>query len=286
MGALLDAATPLAHDPAHRADIAYQRAHLDRIRGVLIHAYEVLMPVAAEVTRVDPRRAARMLAIAGLVAADTQDLPRLREAAVRAERLVPPDGAAPFDAQWVRGVCAVMSGDFAGAMPSIVDTAERARCGDHPGDLLLAGTAAMFVGDDHLCSELFAGGIRLARRLGTPAGLAVLLGPSAMVDMWSGRLAASAADATEGVRFAELVGAPNLATLGQAGRCRRRHRFHRGTRPARRGDPPVRARPHRAALRRAPAPSAPSRRRPAAPAHRVGDLRTSRSGPLDGPRPR
>ena len=43
----------------------------------------------------------------------------------------------------------------------------------------------------------------------------MLLGPAAMVDMWSGRFASAAADATEGVRFAELVGAPNLATLGR-----------------------------------------------------------------------
>jgi DNA-binding CsgD family transcriptional regulator len=215
MGALLDAATPSADDPAHRADIAYQRAHLERIRGVLTHAYDVLMLAAGEVASVDPARAARMLAIAGLVAADAQDLPRLRAAAARAERLVSP-GEAPFDAQWVRGVCAVMSGDAAGALPLITDTAERARRGDHPGDLLLAGTAAAFVGDDLLCAELLARGIQLARRLGTPAGLAVLLGPAAMVDMVSGRFASAAAAADEGIRFAELVGAPNLATLGQA----------------------------------------------------------------------
>jgi DNA-binding CsgD family transcriptional regulator len=216
MGALLDAAAQLAGDPTHRADIAYQRAHLERVCGVLTRAYDVLAPAVDEVAAVDRARAARMLAIAGLVAVDTQDLPRLREAAARAERLVPRDGAVPFDAQWVRGVCAVMSGDPAAARPLIADAAERARRGDHPGDLLLAGTAVMFLGDDLLSAELFARGIRQARRLGTPAGLAVLLGPAALVDAWSGRFASASADATEGVRFADLIGAPNLATLGRA----------------------------------------------------------------------
>ena len=215
MGALLDAAALLGRDPVHRADVAYQRAHLERVSGVLVRAYELLVPAIDEVAPVDPARAARMLAIAGLVAADAQDLPRLREAAARAERLAPPDGAVPFDTQWVRGVCAVMSGDAARATPLIIDAAEHARRRGHPGDLLLAGTATMFLGDDLLCAELFARGIQVARRLGTPAGLAVLLGPAAMVDMWNGRFASAAADATEGVRFAELVGAPNLATLGR-----------------------------------------------------------------------
>ena len=108
-----------------------------------------------------------------------------------------------------------MSGDAARATPLIIDAAEHPRRRGHPGDLLLAGTATMFLGDDLLCAELFARGIPVARRLGTPAGLAVLLGPAAMVDMWNGRFASAAADATEGVRFAELVGAPNLATLGE-----------------------------------------------------------------------
>jgi hypothetical protein len=215
MGALLDAATQLAREPAHRADIAYQRAHLERVTGVLTRAYELLMPVIDEVAPVDRGRAARMLAIAGLVAVDAQDLRRLSEVAGRAERLVPANGVAPFDAQWIRGVCAVMSGAVDRALPLVNDTAERARRGANPGDLLLAGTAAMAVGDDPLSDELFARGIQLARRLGTPAGLAVLLAPAAMVAMWSGRLAAAAADATEGVRFAELIGAPNLATLGR-----------------------------------------------------------------------
>ena len=117
MGALLDAAALLGRDPVHRADVAYQRAHLERVSGVLVRAYELLVPAIDEVAPVDPARAARMLAIAGLVAADAQDLPRLREAAARAELLAPPDGAAPFDTQWVRGVCAVMSGDAARATP-------------------------------------------------------------------------------------------------------------------------------------------------------------------------
>ena len=59
------------------------------VSGVLVRAYELLVPAIDEVAPVDPARAARMLAIAGLVAADAQDLPRLREAAARAERLAP-----------------------------------------------------------------------------------------------------------------------------------------------------------------------------------------------------
>lgn len=215
-GALLDAATPLARDPVHRADAAYQRAHLERVGGVLVHAYELLLPVVDEVAAVDRARAARMLAIAGLVAVDAQDLPRLRAAAARVEQVVSPDGAPPFDVLWVRGVCAAMSGEIDRALPLVTEAAERARRGNHPGDLLLAGTAALFLGDDALSGALLARGVERARRLGTPAGLAVLLGPAALVDMCSGRFASAVADATEGVRCAELIGAPNLATLGRA----------------------------------------------------------------------
>jgi DNA-binding CsgD family transcriptional regulator/tetratricopeptide (TPR) repeat protein len=211
---LLDLAAHLTVDPVRCADLAYLRGRIERARGVLTRAFDLLVPAADAVSTVDPQRAATMLAVAGLAAWDAHDPARLSAAADRAGSV---DGDRPESATaWLLGVAAGMSGDVPRAVPLIAEATARARRADRPFDLTLAGAGAIFLGDDASSVSLFARGLALARQAGTPASLAVLLTPAAMLDMWTSRLSSAVANATEGIRLAELTGQPNFAALGRA----------------------------------------------------------------------
>ena len=210
-------ATPLVTGPLPRADLAYLQGRIERARGMLTRSYDLLIGPAVEVAGPDPERAARMLAVAGLAAFDAHDVARLTEAARRAARLVEVGRPMPFAITWLLGAAAVLRAEVTVAVPLIAETIELARRADRPFELTLAGGGALFLGDDEASVGLFARGIATARRAATPAGLAATLAPAAMLDMWTSRFAAAAANAAEAIRLAEDTGQPNFAAL--AVRC-------------------------------------------------------------------
>jgi DNA-binding CsgD family transcriptional regulator len=152
-----------------------------------------------------------MLAEVGRIAWLSGDLPRLGDAGRRLAGLPAPDGAAAVSAQLVIGLGRFLRGDTAGAAELLRAAATAAEEIDDPTALGFAASGAIFVGDDAHAATLFARSTARARVDGAVNALPWLLAPMATLEMWTGRYASAAANATEGLRLALETGQLNPA---------------------------------------------------------------------------
>jgi DNA-binding NarL/FixJ family response regulator len=208
---LLDRAAALTSDPLLCADIEHLRGYIEQVAGTPVAAYAVLTAGSELVESRDPAKAALMLADAGQIAWTVGDLPGLREAGDRLERLPAPGGAATVIARLVVGLGAFLRGDTARAATLMHDGVRLAEEEDEPRALRLAAACAMFVGDDVHALALFTRAVARARADGAVDWLPGLLAPLASLEMWTGRHASAAANATEGLRLAQETGQENPA---------------------------------------------------------------------------
>ncbi|WP_043618979.1 helix-turn-helix transcriptional regulator [Nonomuraea candida] len=212
--ALLDEAARDTADPLLRARGEHVRGTIEGVSGRPATAYTMLVAGAEPIARLDPGRAARMLAEAGRQAWTIADLPKLVTAARRLSEVT--EGAAVSAARLLAGLVALLEGDAGRAAPALREGLALARDAADPQDLALGAGAAMFLGDDDAALDLFTSAVVRARTAGAVSALPMVLAPLASLQMWTGRFAAARATATEGLRLALDTGQDNPAAHHRA----------------------------------------------------------------------
>ena len=197
---LLDEAARLGPEPAVAARVAHLRGSIEASCGVPDAAYAMLVAGAEQA---DPPRAARMLTEAGQVAWASGDRTRLADVSRCLSALPAADGAVTRAARLVQGLTSFLVGDTERAVP-LLD-------GRGDGNELLSAAAALFRGDDATALDLFTRAVAGTRAAGAVATLPALLAPLSSLEAWTGRFAASSADANEGLRLAVETGQDNPA---------------------------------------------------------------------------
>jgi DNA-binding CsgD family transcriptional regulator len=214
--ALLDQAGRQAAGAQLRGQVEHLRGLIELACGVPLTAQTSLLAGADLIADLDPPLAATMLAEAGRIAWLSGDLRRLGEVSRRLTSLPAPDGAAAVTAQVVIGLGYFLHGDTARAAELLRSGAALAEKVDDPTALGLAAGGALFIGDDAAAAMLFARATARARADGAVDTLPWLLAPMAALEMWTGRYAPAAANATEGLRLAVETGQVNPAAHHQS----------------------------------------------------------------------
>jgi DNA-binding CsgD family transcriptional regulator len=238
---LLARARPLSSGPAARAEIDRWRGLIEWSIGMPTTARDLLVGAATDLPDADTARALHMLGIACVASAysgDGDHIPGIAELAARFR-----DDGQPltdFVRQVVIGTGGYFAADyqaagdaFRGAL-ALADLADAAGSARLPGLLLLAGAAALFLGDDASAEQLNHRLAGRAREMGAIPLVNEVMPRLAMSHTAMGRWSSAAADLSEGIRLATEVGQHQvlahmlsvtalLAGLrGDAADCRRR----------------------------------------------------------------
>jgi DNA-binding CsgD family transcriptional regulator len=208
---LLDRAAPLVSDARLRADADRLRGLVEAGSGDRRVAYEILRAGSDRIASLDPGRAAGMLVEAGRIAWSDADPAGMVEVGRRMQ-LLELDRDAPwvFAVHVMIGLGRLLQGDAPSATPLIASTVAGADPGD-PGQLEIAGTASIFIGDDRTARRLLTRAVARARALGEVSRVPQVLAPLASLDMWAGEYARAAARAAEGAALARETGQDHLA---------------------------------------------------------------------------
>jgi DNA-binding CsgD family transcriptional regulator len=209
---LLARARPLATDPFVRAEMDCWRGLIELNTGTPAEAGELLLAAAAELAETDRQRALYIYGLACIAAGYAGRGDTMAAIAERAAELQTEDGAGRFLTQFVAGMGAYFGGDFAtasGALRAALDHADEADAaisGTHRGVLLLAGGAALFLGDDPAADRLNRRLAVRAREAGHLPLLTQALPRLATTEIAAGHLAAAHATLTDGIRLARQGG--------------------------------------------------------------------------------
>ena len=174
----------------------------------------------------DDERALQLLNLAGLAAAYAGD----KEAAIAIAQVTRglPDQQTRFLrmlAELLIGLGAHAEGDFADAASKLrvaIDLAEELdddTASEQPVALLVAGRAALYLGDDQAAYRTHHEAAAQARETGALSVMTQILPRLATTEVWAGRWPAAAANAKEGIQLAREVGqhdvvAQQLVMLG------------------------------------------------------------------------
>ena len=206
---LYDRARPLASDPLHRADISLGRGVITVYLGAPADAWDTLVHGAVEVGPADAERALYMLGAATLAAAYVADGEASAAIAEAGHRIR--GGETPvtrFLSAFVFGSDALLRGAYADAAPALcealeaADEADRVAPSRFPALLVLAGLAALFVGDDHALHRFNHTVAARARDSGALGLLTQAVPRLAFAEIWAGRWAAASAGLREGLELA------------------------------------------------------------------------------------
>lgn len=205
---LLERASPAKSQLLLRGRAAHLLGAIDTACGTPAVAYATLVEGAELIADLDPEQAGLMIAEAGQIAWGTGDLARIVAAGDRLATL--PDSGNP-GSRAIVGLARLMQGDPAAASTELTAAADIAHGSGLPQMVMLAAAGAMFVGDDVRAVDLFTRAVARARSAGAAATLPILLAPLSTIEMFTGRYATAATDATEGLRLATETGQDNPA---------------------------------------------------------------------------
>jgi DNA-binding CsgD family transcriptional regulator len=206
--ALSERARPLAPDAAARAEIDCWRGLIELNAGVPADAGELLLAAAADMATIEPRRALYILGLASVAAGYSGRGATVGGIAERASSLDADDAVGHFLTRFVRGMGGYFSGDFASAADEfrgaleLADAADADASAAYRGILLLAGGAALFLGDDGAAERLNQRLAFRAREAGHLPLLTQALPRLALAEMGSGLWSAAAAGLSDGIALA------------------------------------------------------------------------------------
>jgi DNA-binding CsgD family transcriptional regulator len=212
--ALAEQAHGLVSDPLLRAEIARVRAVDEVARGRPADGRRLLVPAAADVAARDPEKALELLVEAAGAAQSGGEMDALQEISRLAEGLALAHDGDPAEAvNLLVGIGALGARDPGRAVPLLERGMACATASEDPRLVLLAGSAAIWLGDHERAAALLSRAATLARARGAMALLAgalALRGPQLYMAQ---RLDEAAVTATEALGLAREVGAENLLTL-------------------------------------------------------------------------
>ncbi len=214
--ALLERADPLVDEMATRADAERLRAAVESVSGSRREGVQILLDAADAVAEADPGRAIGLLVDAGHLAWSDADVAGLNVVARRLRRdAVDPSGRASFSVSVIVGLGDVLGGNPARGLPMISRALQIADPAD-PFELHVAGTAAMFVGDDRTALDLLSRASTRLRRAGLFSRLPHTIANLASLEAFNGHLAVAQSLAAEGASTARETDQPQhvAACLG------------------------------------------------------------------------
>jgi DNA-binding CsgD family transcriptional regulator len=199
---LLERARPLTTDPMERADIARFLGLIEMTVGVPAHACRDLVRAAREVAPLDTGRALHLLgvaAVSAILAGESESFAEIAEVA----RQLSVEGApvAGPVVEFLLGLDDHRRGDFDAAAVRF------RRALAHEIDerdevwLILAGRAAIYVGDDTAIAERVREAAARARAGGLLGALSHVLPRLGYADLWAGRWASALANTREGLEL-------------------------------------------------------------------------------------
>ena len=210
---LLDQAAPLSTDPLQRADMARWRGLVDLTSSVPADALRRFLPAAREVAPLDAGRALYLCNLANLAATYAADRQASIEIGELAASLDP--GPGPMGGllrELPVGLGRLAAGDAYEAAEhlrrALVHAGEldELSLGREPAGLILAGRAALFLGDDQASFRLNGGAVSRARATGSLALLVQALPRLGHSELFAGRWPGAAASAREGRELARELG--------------------------------------------------------------------------------
>jgi DNA-binding CsgD family transcriptional regulator len=202
--ALLEEATRLASDGRLLAEIDHLRGLFARTQGEVARSCAVLMAGAKLIADDDPAKAIEMLLDAAMSAEYAGDVEQLIEIGRRAQALPSAEEQAEFAKSLVVGIGSMLDGDTARGSQLLRHAVELGAA--VPDRLLYAAIAAEYLGDVATEHALAERAVAFLRAHGHVGSLPVALELLATAEAWSGRYAAAAADATEGLRILRDTG--------------------------------------------------------------------------------
>jgi tetratricopeptide (TPR) repeat protein len=210
---LLERARPLCAGPVERAEIDRWRGLIEMNIGVPTIARDLLAGAAAELRGEDAVRALHMVGLACVASAyggQGDQVPDITRLADRFGDVGSP--LAEFLDQFVRGTRGYFAREYDMASAAYraaldrADAADAAGSGQLPGLLLLAGAAALFLGDDAVAEQLNYRLAARAREMGAIPLANEVVPRLAMNQLAMGRWTSASADLTEGIRLAREIG--------------------------------------------------------------------------------
>lgn len=208
--ALIARTAHLVTDPLVRADVVHLRGTIELRCGVPADALVTLSGGAAEIAAMAPAKATEMLIEAGQSASYAGDAAQIVEMGRRAKTLLRADDADQhFSVDVTAGVGSLLAGDARQAVPLLREALELAAQFQDPRRLVLAGVCAGYLGDEATELELYWRAATRAREEGGVGTLPYVLEYLARAEAVSGRYAAAAAHASEGLRLASETGQQN-----------------------------------------------------------------------------
>ncbi|HEY1317803.1 MAG TPA: AAA family ATPase [Gaiella sp.] len=215
---LLERARPSVTEPAEYAQVDRWRGLIELGRGVPTDARDLLVRSARDIAAVDAEQALYTLALACIASAYGGDADAVPAIVRVADELpdAPDSHVTRFLEAFLDGTGAYFAGDFDTASPMLrtaVETADEADAEDStrlPDLLLLAGGAALFLGDDRAAERFNRRLASRARDLGALSLLNETLPRVALMQVATGQWSAAAAGLTEGVQLARQTGQQQL----------------------------------------------------------------------------
>jgi DNA-binding CsgD family transcriptional regulator len=210
--ALLERARPLAEGTAARAEIDCWRGLVELNAGIPADAGELLLGAAAGLAETNPRKGLYVLGLACVAAGYSGRGASVAGIAECASRLDANDAVGRFLARFVRGMGGFFAGDFVTAAGDLrgalelTDEADAAASATYRGILLLAGGAALFLGDDAAAERLNRRLASSARETGNLPLLTQALPRLALAEIGYGLWAGAAAGLSDGIRLAREGG--------------------------------------------------------------------------------
>ncbi|HEY7050219.1 MAG TPA: AAA family ATPase [Jatrophihabitantaceae bacterium] len=197
----LDEARPLTSDAALGDQIARLRARWELRRGLATEAFHRFLAAALDAQSRDPDTAAGLFAEASEAALYVGDI----EGMIRAGKLAAGATAIRRDGRFWRDYCVGVAEILQGRRPesepflrAVIDAVE----GDaHPAELVSAGIAAVWLGDQGRAMTLYARAVQAARIADMSGNLPYVLEYLAATERTRGRYATSQAISEEGLRL-------------------------------------------------------------------------------------
>jgi DNA-binding CsgD family transcriptional regulator len=209
---LLERARPFAAGTAERAEIDTWRGLIELNAGVPADAGDLLLAAASDLADDDPRRALYIFGLACIASGYSGHGETVAAIARRAVDLHADDPVAGFLSRFIEGMGRYFGGDFGTAAKEfraaleLADDADAAASNAYRGVLLLAGGAALFLGDDRDADRLNRRLAFRAREAGHLPLLTQALPRVALTEIARGHWTAAAASLNDGVRLARQGG--------------------------------------------------------------------------------
>jgi DNA-binding CsgD family transcriptional regulator len=210
---LLEQARPLATGPAERAEISRWRGLIEMSIGIPTDARDLLVRAATELPTSDTARGLHSLGLACLASAYAGEGEHVPAIAAIGERFSASASALTgFLGCFVSGLGAYFAGDHCQAAKrfrrvlALADEADTAGSAQVPGLLILAGAAALLLGDDGVAERMNRRLMTRAREMGALPLVNEVLPRLGLSRVGLGRWSSASADLIEGHRLAGEIG--------------------------------------------------------------------------------